>query len=53
MKESKLRALALKAQKKVDQSKKVGVNERTSFHSTIEHFSTFSEMRKAEEERKR
>ncbi len=43
---AKLRAIDLRCKKIVAQSKKYDPNiSRTSFHNSLEHFSTFSEMK--------
>ena len=43
VKEAKLRAIDLKCKEKVTKSKKYDpTDERTSFHNSIDHFSTFS-----------
>ena len=49
LRQSKLRALALQAKNKLERSVKMrDVEGRSSFHLTIEHHSTFSDMRRAQ-----
>ena len=54
VKDAKLRAIDLKCKEIVARSKKYDPNiSRTSFHNSIDHFSTFSELGRVKKERDR